>query len=111
MLRYNENINIKHIKKEKIIVENKLDLIVNNIKEIRDVKAENIESEIIESFNGYEFEGESYVILSSPTEMNCFRLSEGEHYAYINHKDAPIVSFELEESGEDSFSVVDAWWN
>jgi hypothetical protein len=86
-----------------------IEKVIEYLKEIKDVSSDEIEAEIIEAFDGYEYEGETYVIVSSPSRMNGFSPSEGQHSAYIRHSDSPVIGFELEKDGEDSFTVVDAW--
>lgn len=86
-----------------------IEQVIENIKKIKEV--ENIWEEIVISFGDYEFEGETSVFVESPqSNMSSFTPREGErHCAYINHVDAPIIYFTLEEVEEDVWSVLDAW--
>lgn len=85
-----------------------IEQVIESIKQIKEV--ENIWEEIIIAFGDYEYEGETSVIVESPqSEMSSFTPREGErHAAYINHVDAPIIYFTLEEV-EDTWTVIDAW--
>lgn len=70
--------------------------VIENIKRIQEVEISDFNNEVICAFAGFEFEGETEVIVS-------------EDQAYINHKDAPIVRFETEENEDGTISVTDAW--
>jgi hypothetical protein len=70
--------------------------IVQNIKKIEDIEADELSNEIICAFEDYECEGESEIIVT-------------DNQAYANHKDAPIVRFETTKNDDDTISVTDAW--
>lgn len=86
-----------------------LEKVIENLMEVKNVEAEDLENEIVTAFGSYEFEGETEVIVSSPNCMNGFQAEEGTHSAYINHEDAPVIKLEIEETEEGLFSVVDVW--
>ena len=82
--------------------------VVESIRNISEVCENELCNEIIEAFEDYNVEGETEVIFSS-TNSTCFKVEDGEHCCYINHKDSYEIDFELDEIDKGIYTVSDAW--
>lgn len=86
-----------------------LEKITENLIKIQNVKAIEVQNQIVNAFGNYEFQGESQVMICSYDEIDGFKPTTGLHHAYINHMDSPIIEIELEEVEKGFFTVVKAW--
>ncbi len=83
--------------------------VMENLKGIKEVDIREVADEVVAAFEDFKFKGMTDVIISSYDIMNGFSPSSGLHSAYIDHADAPIIKFELEEVGNEVFSIVNVW--
>lgn len=86
-----------------------IEQVMENLMKIENEKESDIHNSIICAFSDYTFKGKSEVLVTSPSSLNSFEISEGEHYTYINHIEAPIINFELEKVDDDNWTIVRAW--
>lgn len=65
-----------------------IEMVIENLEELELMNMDDWQDEIIAAFEDYEYEGETEVIITT---------YDGKNYqAYVNHVDAPIVSFKLD---------------
>ena len=61
--------------------------VLDNIKKLTELDSE----QIVEAFEDYEFEGESYVVVNKSQNAGY------DYVAYVDHKDAPQILIKLED--------------
>lgn len=65
-----------------------IEMVIENLEELELMNVDTWQDEIVTAFADYEYEGETEVIITTDDEKN--------YQAYVNHVDAPIVSFKLD---------------
>ncbi|NLZ34372.1 MAG: hypothetical protein GX889_05590 [Clostridiales bacterium] len=60
---------------------------------------DDFENDVICAFEDYEYEGETYVIVSKDESNDNI-----DYQAYIDHADAPIICIKIENN-----EIIDAW--
>ncbi len=84
---------------DNLIVKNKLDDVIENLKAVKETK--NIYDEIIIAFEDYSYMGKTEVMITE---------EENERFiAYINHKDAPVLRIDADEIEDGVYTILDAY--
>lgn len=84
---------------DNLIVKNKLDDVIENLKAVKETK--NIHDEIIIAFEDYSYKGETEVIITK---------KENESFlAYVNHIDAPVLRIDTDEIEDGVYTILDAY--
>lgn len=95
-LGYESSINASS---DNLIVKNKLDDVIKNLKAVKETK--NIHDEIIIAFEDYSYEGKSEVIITEE--------EDGRFLAYVNHIDAPVLRIDTDEIEDGVYTILDVY--
>ncbi len=84
---------------DNLIVKNKLDDVIKNLKAVKETK--DIYDEIIIAFEDYSYKGETEVIITK---------KENESFlAYVNHIDAPVLRIDTDEIEDGVYTILDVY--
>lgn len=87
-----------------------LEKVIENLKEIKGVKSDELENEITVALKDYEVERgiEAIVIIDSSNCINKFK-DKKEDSEYISEDNSPTITIKIEEDEKGLFSIIDAW--